>query len=134
MMSLVAGRGSGWPRFLVPVFGPLAGSSAAERCRAAPSGVLGSDVGRWFLTTAPEMCLVVSRVRRGTPIAELPSRSCVQQHFATVFRICVQQQHRAVLLDGTATCNPYACVFNETPEAGVETALVQASPGRRYRP
>ncbi|KAH6943158.1 hypothetical protein HPB50_016628 [Hyalomma asiaticum] len=38
------------PRSQVPAFGPLAGSRAAEQCRAVPSGVRGSGVGRWFLT------------------------------------------------------------------------------------
>ncbi|KAH6923814.1 hypothetical protein HPB50_007499 [Hyalomma asiaticum] len=48
-------------RSQVPVFGPLSCSRAAERYRAAPSGVLGSDVGRWFPATATELCLVVSQ-------------------------------------------------------------------------
>ncbi|KAH6932426.1 hypothetical protein HPB50_005765 [Hyalomma asiaticum] len=70
-------------RSQVPVFGPLAGSRATERCRAVPGGVLGSNTGRRFLITAPKLCLVVSRVRRGMPIAELQHRSCVEQHFGT---------------------------------------------------
>ncbi|KAH6947163.1 hypothetical protein HPB50_017238 [Hyalomma asiaticum] len=77
------------PRSQVPVFGPLAGSRAAERCRAVPSGVRGSGA-----------------FRHGTDGA---------------------------VLDGTATCNRHAWVFNEAPEAEVEPALFQASPGRRYR-
>ncbi|KAH6922620.1 hypothetical protein HPB50_017299 [Hyalomma asiaticum] len=70
-----------------------------------------------------ELCLVVSRVKRGKPSAELPHRSRVEQHFGT----------DGAVLDGAATCNRHARVFNEAPEAEVEPVLFQASPGRRYR-
>ncbi|KAH6944764.1 hypothetical protein HPB50_004968 [Hyalomma asiaticum] len=86
--------------------GRLAVSSRTQRCSRFGRGPLVPD--------CRELCLVVSRVKRGKPSAELPHRS-----------------HGAVLA-GTAMCNRHAWVFNEAPEAEVEPALFQASPGRRY--
>ncbi|KAH6923832.1 hypothetical protein HPB50_007778 [Hyalomma asiaticum] len=54
---------------------------AAERCRAVP---IVSSFGRGPLVPdCRELCLVVSRVKRGKPSAELPHRSRVEQHFGT---------------------------------------------------
>ncbi|KAH6939378.1 hypothetical protein HPB50_017738 [Hyalomma asiaticum] len=73
------GRGSEVPGASVRAAGWIKGrrvvSSRTQRCSRLGRGPLVSDYR--------EVCLVVSRVRRGKPSAELPHRSRVEQHFGT---------------------------------------------------
>ncbi|KAH6946232.1 hypothetical protein HPB50_012328 [Hyalomma asiaticum] len=86
-------RATGW------IKGRRAVSSRTQRCSRLGRGPLVPDYR--------ELCLVVSRVKRGKPSAELPHRSRVEQHFGTAQTVlCWTGLPRATDTRGCSTRRP----------------------------
>ncbi|KAH6930535.1 hypothetical protein HPB50_014662 [Hyalomma asiaticum] len=97
------GRGSEVPGASVRATGWIKGrravSSRTQRCSRLGRGPLVPD--------CRELCLVVSRVKRGKPSAELPHRSRVEQHFGTAQTVlCWTGLPRATDTRGCPTRRP----------------------------
>ncbi|KAH6942396.1 hypothetical protein HPB50_004353 [Hyalomma asiaticum] len=84
--------------------------------------------GRRAVSSRTQRC---SRLGRGRLVPDYRTRAVPGG--VTLCRAAFQHGTDDTVLDGTATCNRCSWVVNETPEAEVEPALVQASPGRLYR-